>query len=138
MNNVVKRLAGYYGLLQIVHISSLAYGGYVILRSGRMTFLAQPPLEGWSPQVIPFLLGLGIADAFAAGLGIYFSYQAVVKNTIESRLGLVSTSIALASALTFLVGTLSSGAWAQHPFEYLSMVVLFSPIPFLFLILLRE
>jgi hypothetical protein len=120
-----------------VHFSLLTWGGIVILRSGKLIFLALPPAEGWSPQVIPFLMGLGLADAFAAGIGIYFTYQALIKKSWHLFLGLISISIALASALVFLVGTISSGAWILNPIEYLSMVVLFSPIPPLYFLLLR-
>jgi hypothetical protein len=133
----IKRLTLYYGLLQTVHLSLLAWGGYIIFRTGRMIFLALPPLEGWSPQVVPFLMGLGIADAFAAGLGIYFAFQAVMNESWRLDLAMVSITIAVTSALVFLVGTLATGAWSHNLVEYLSMVVLFSPIPLLFFRLSR-
>jgi hypothetical protein len=137
MFKIIKRLTAYYGLLQLVHFSFLTWGGYMILRSGKLIFLALPPLEGWSPQVVPFLMGLGLADGIAAGIGVYFAYQGVVKKSWYLNLGLISISIALASAVVFLVGTLASGAWKENPTEYLSMVVLFSPIPLLYFLLLK-
>ena len=133
----IKGLTAYYGLLQLVHFSLLTWGGIVMFHSGRLIFLALPPSDGWTTQVIPFLLGLGLADAFAAGMGIYFAYQALARRSWNLNLGLSSISIALASAVVFLVGTLSSGAWKQNPVEYLSMVVLFSPIPLLYFKLVK-
>ena len=132
----IKGLSAYYGLLQITHFSLLTWGAFVILRKQKLIFLALPPAEGWSHQVIPFLMGLGLADAFAAGMGIYFVYQALTKKSWNLILGLISLTIAIASALVFLVGTLSSGAWAQNPIEYLSMVLLFVPVPILYIKLL--
>ena len=136
MVKTIKGLTAYYGLLQLTHFSLLTWGGFMILRTGKLIFLALPPLEGWSPQVTPFLMGLGLADAIAAGMGIYFAFQALVKKCWYINLGLISISIALASALVFLVGTISAGAWYQNPIEYLGMVVLFLPVPLLYFILI--
>jgi hypothetical protein len=138
MNKTFKAYALYYGFLQSLHVCLLFVSGLIFLRTGNVGFLALPPAAGWSDQVIPFLLGLGIADAIAAGMGIAFVYRGFIRKTWHFNLGLASISIALASALIYLVGTLSAGAWSQNPMAYIVMVILFSPVPLLYLSLFRK
>ncbi len=137
-SKVLRYLAAYYGLLQLSHLGFLGRALVSYLRAGTLPFPASPPDSGWSRQVLPFLFGMGAADALAAGLGIIFAVLLVFKGRIKPALGLVSLVIALTSALVFTVGTIASGAWGSHPGEYVSLVIVFSPLPLLFASLLGE
>lgn len=132
----LRYLAAYYGLLQLSHLIFLGRALVMYLGGATLPFPASPPVQGWSQQVVPFLFGMGAADALAAGLGIGFSALLIFKRRMETTLGLISLVIALTSALVFAVGTIPSGAWGDHPGEYAILVIGFSPLPFLFVPLL--
>ena len=131
-------LAGYYGILQIVHLFLLGRAGIIIIRTGRVPFPAQSPPGGWNFTTLPFLLGMGAADVFAASLGIYFVSQLFIKKQIKSVTGIISLTVALTSGLIFLIGTIPSGAWNQHFIAYLAMVIGFSPLLPLYLFILKN
>lgn len=129
-------LTGYYGLLQISHLVTLIWAGSVLLRTGQVPFPAQPPPGGWQSQALPFLLAMGVLDAAAAGLGVYFAFSWHSHGRWKARVGLVSTSMALTSAAVFAAGTWAAGVWLQHPFSYFGMLVLSLPVFPLFWLLL--
>ena len=124
----LKYLAGYYGILQTVHLLLLARAGLCLLSTGTVPFPALPPANGWSAQVIPFLLGMGALDGAAAGLGVFSAISLFGKNRFDSRLWMLSLEIALTSAMIFTAGTLASGAWNYHPAAYILLVIFFSPL----------
>jgi len=130
--------AGYYGILQSLHLLFLVRAGFILVKTGAIPFPAPPPELGWSTQVIPFLLAMGTLDAAAAFLGIFSSINLVRKNHLDSRPWMLSLVIALTSALIFAVGTFASGAWMDHPTAYGILVVFFSPIFPLFIMILRR
>jgi len=136
--NRFKYLAGYYGILQLIHIFFLGRAGLTLLRYGTVPFPASPPPDGWDAVVIPFLMGMAAADVIAASLGIYFSYSLLIKSKFKPVAGIISLTIALSSAIVYLVGTLPSGAWVQNPLSYLIVLLAFSPIVPLYFLLVRE
>jgi hypothetical protein len=137
MNRRFRFLAGYYSVLQILHLFFLGRAGLILRVSGRIPFPASPPAGGWAPEVIPFLMGMAAADVIAAGLGIYFSWSLLVKGQLKPLPGIISLTIALSSAVVYLVATLPAGAWSQNPVSYLIVVLAFSPIVPLFIDLIR-
>ncbi len=123
-----KYLAGYYGILQTVHLLLLARAGLYLMSTGTVPFPALPPANGWSVQVIPFLLGMGVLDGAAAGLGIFSAISLFGKKRFDYRFWMLSLGIALTSGLIFTAGTLTSGAWNYHPAAYILLVIFFSPL----------
>ena len=123
-----RLLAGYYGLLQISHLITLTWAGSVLFRTGQMPFPAQPPPGGWTDQALPYLLAMGVLDAAAAGLGIWFARSVILKEDPKLKIGLVSTTMALTSAGVFAVGTWAAGVWLRYPLSYFGMLVLSLPV----------
>lgn len=143
MNNLqpppaMRFLTGYYGILQSIHLLLLTRAGWFLLQGRAIPFPAPPPPGGWSGSALPFLLGMGLVDLFAIGLGLDFVYKYFLQDRLLIKLGLISLTAALSSGLIYLIGTFPSGAWQANPVAYLVVVVFFGPIvPFYFL-LLRE
>jgi hypothetical protein len=144
MNNpqpppIVRVLIGYYGILQSSHLFLLARAGWFVLQGRAIPFPAPPPPGGWSDSALPFLLGMGLVDLFAIGLGLVFVYNYFLQDRLLIKLGLISLTAALSSGLIYLVGTIPSGAWQTNPVAYLVVVVFFCPIvPFFFLVLRKN
>ena len=82
------------------------------------------------------MLGLGFTDTISILLGILFSYQAIFKDRLNRRLGVISLTAFITGAVVFAFGTFPTGAWAAHPFAYGIMVVLFLPSIWLYIWLL--
>ena len=125
-------LAGYYGILQSLHLIMLARAGLIFLLSGNIPYPALPPAAGWTPQELPYLMGMGALDAGAACLGVFAAYSFIKNDRFVARYWVLSMGIALTSAILFTVGTLPSGAWIDHPIAYGSLVIFFSPLFLLF------
>jgi hypothetical protein len=134
---MLQTLILYYGILQSVHLLALLRAGYLFSRLNRMPFPAPPPAGGWTPQAVPFLIGMGLVDGFAIILALIFAYTWVTRRQVLTRLGLISLTIAGASAAIFAIGTFASGAWAAHPLAYGIMVILFAPLLPFFVLLAR-
>ena len=130
-------LIGYYGLLQTFHSLLLIRAGWFLLRGREIPFPAPPPPGGWTESALPFLLGMGLVDLFAIGFGLIFVSAFFTRKAVLGTLGLISVTGALASGITYLVGTLPSGAWQANPLAYLAVLVLFSPILPLYYFLLK-
>ena len=137
-NKWFSLLAGYYGLLQTMHIIFLSRAGLLVLQTGRVPFPAAPPPGGWNDAVLPFLMGMAAADVVAACLGIYFSYSQLIKKRFKPVIGIISLTIALSSAVVYLVGTLPSGAWIHNPISYLIVILAFLPIIPLYILLVSK
>jgi len=131
---MLKRyLTAYYGMLQIIHLMILGRASVIYAQLNILPFPASPPPQGWSPQVIPFLFGLGAVDALAAGLGVFWAADIFITHKMNEVLwGQISLSAAISSALVFAVGTLATGAWLFHPQEYFGMAIVFMPVVLLF------
>ncbi len=138
-NNFQRNLTIYYGVLQSAHLLTLIRAGLIILQTGELPFPAPSPTGGWTPQAMPFLVGMGVVDALAISLALVFVYQSIVRKNELPLIGIISMTIAIASAVLFAVGTFPSGAWSAHPLAYGLMVVLFAPvIPLYFMLLQTE
>ena len=121
-------LVAYYGVLQLFHLLFLARAGLLLITQGWVPFPASPPPGGWPESVLPFLMGMGAVDVAAASLGIYFSYKYILQDDLVLPAGWISLSIALASGVIYLFGTLPRGAWEANPVSYLIVVLVFSPV----------
>ena len=134
----MRNLILYYGIIQCVHILMLTRAGIILILGNQVPFPILPPVNGWHSQTFPFLLGLAVIDLAAIIMGIIFTFQLVIKARINWLLGILSLTIAIASAIVFAIGTYASGAWNSHPISYWVMVLLFTPALFLYLQLLRS
>ena len=134
---VFRYLVGFYCFLQTMHLFFLGRAGYILLKTGNVPFPASPPSGGWVKMVIPFLMGMAAADVVAAGLGIYFAYSLFINEIFKPLAGVISLTIALSSALIYLIGTLPAGAWVQNPISYLIVILAFSPILPLYVLLVQ-
>ena len=135
--SILKPLMIYYGLLQIMHLLTLAYAGILILQGNPAPFPILPPPGGWSDQAMAFLYGLAGTDIIGILLGILFAYRFTVQKRFNRRLGILSLTVFITGALVFGAGTLPSGTWAAHPFAYWAMVALFLPSLVLYYQLMR-
>ncbi len=137
LNSLPQLLLLYYGLLQTLHLLTLARAGLLIAGGNPAPFPILPPPQGWAEQTMPFLFGLAGTDVIGIILGIIFSYRAVVKEDTNHRLGILSLTIFITGAIVFGAGTFPSGAWAAHPIAYWAMVVLFLPCISLYFMLIK-
>jgi hypothetical protein len=137
-NKVFRYLVGFYGFLQTMHLFFLGRAGYILLKTGNVPFPAAPPPGGWDTVVIPFLMGMAAADVVAAGMGIYFAYSLFSNDKFKPLTGVISLTIALSSAIVYLIGTLPAGSWVHNPISYLIVILAFSPIVPLYVLLVRE
>ncbi len=128
----------YYGVLQTLHLLTLARAGLLILSGDPAPFPILPPPEGWSAQAMAFLYGLAGVDVIGIILGIRFAVQNTIQQRFNPRLGIVSLTVFISGAVVFAAGTFPSGAWAAHPASYLIMVALFAPSVLPYLLLLRQ
>ena len=135
---MLKRyLTAYYGILQITHLMVLGRASVIFAQSNVLPFPASSPPQGWSPQVIPFLFGLGAVDALAAGLGVFWAARVLLTHKRDDKFwGQISLCTAISSALVFAVGTIATGAWFNHPQEYFGMAVAFMPVVFIFFVMI--
>jgi len=133
-----KKLALYYGLLQSLHMLTLARAGLLILQGAAYPFPILPPPGGWAEQSMAFLFGLAGMDIIGILLGILFAGQVLFERKLNRLLGFLSLTIFIIGAVVFAAGTFPSGAWAAHPVAYGSMVILFAPALLLYLFLLKD
>jgi len=134
----LRILIFYYGLLQTLHLLTLARAGILILQGVESPFPILPPPGGWTDQAMAFLYGLAGTDLIGILLGIIFAYKFLFKGEFNRRLGILSLTIFITGALVFGASTYPSGAWAAHPAAYWVMVALFIPSVFLYIFLLRS
>jgi hypothetical protein len=125
---LARLLVAYYGVVEVTHSFALAWAGIKLILTGRIGFPAPPPPEGWSLQVIPFLVGTGVVDAINVVVAFAFVYGYFTKARWRWGLGTVTLTIAAYSAITFAFGTIASGAWGHNPAGYLSLVAVFTPV----------
>ncbi len=134
----MRILVLYYGILQSLHLLTLARAGLVILQDVAYPFPLLPPPGGWETQSMAFLFGLAGTDVLGILLGIIFSAQFLIKRKLNRTLGILSLTIFITGAVVFGAGTFPSGAWEVHPVAYGVMVVLFAPALLLYFTLLRN
>jgi hypothetical protein len=128
INKIHKWLIAYYGILQSLHILTLARAGIILWLYNKTPFPILPPAGGWTSQTMPFLYGLAGMDVMGILLGIIFAWQHLFKKQFKPILGLVSQTIFFSGAIVFAAGTFPTGAWSAHPLSYWLMVLLFVPI----------
>ena len=133
---IIHILVCYYGLLQSLHLLTLARAGFILFIQRGIPFPILPPPGGWHTQTLPFLFGLAAVDLVAIITGIIFAYRMVFADRFDWLLGVLSLTIATASAIVFGVGTFSSNAWATYPTGYWIMVILFTPVIILYVYIL--
>lgn len=123
-------LAGYYVILQVSHLALISRAGWILVSTGKVIFPDIPPADGLSPQVLPFLVGMEVLDAIAAGLGIYCVFSLFTRKHVDIKYWMTSLGIALTSAMIFTIGTINSSSWQEHPMAYLApWSVFLSPLP---------
>jgi hypothetical protein len=127
-------LVAYCGLIQSVHIIALVRSYSLFRQSGEITFLAQPPPGGWSPQAEHFLISLGAIDFINALLVLVFVYGYFLQARWWYWLGTSTLTVSIITALVYAYGTIASGAWGGNPVEYLILVFVFIPITILFIL----
>jgi hypothetical protein len=123
-----RLLVAYYGLLEAVHLAVLAWAGLRLVSTGSFGFPAAPPPGGWSPQVVPFLVGTAVLDALNVGLAWAFVYGYWTRARWRWWVGGISLTATLYSAIVFVVGTLASGAWQHRPAGYVAMAIVALPV----------
>jgi hypothetical protein len=135
----LKVLIAYYGILQSLHLLTLIRAGYIMLLQGEPApFPILPPPGGWEEQTMPFMIGLAGMDVLGIILGIYYSFKTLFKKEHKPLLGILSITIFISGAVVFAAGTYPSGAWTAHHLSYWIMVILFAPVPFLYIKLLKS
>jgi hypothetical protein len=135
---ILKLLSGYYGVLQFFHLLLLTRAGWFLIRGQQIPFPAPPPQGGWAQAALPFLLGMGLVDVFAIGLGLVFVYSLLFRDDLQLTIGLISLTAAISSGIVYLIGTIPSGAWGANPLAYLAVLLLFSPVLPLYLSLIKQ
>ena len=117
----------YYGMLQMLHIIMLVRAAVTFARSASIGFQALPPAGGWTLQAQHFLIATGLVDALNVGLALLFVYAVFRNKWWSLRLGLVTLTLTLYSAVVFVYGTFMSNAWQANPLGYALVAVLFFP-----------
>jgi hypothetical protein len=135
-NHTMKRLTLYYGILQSLHLLTLARAGLLIIQGDFSPFPIPSAPGGWTDQALNFMFGLAGMDVIGIALGIVFALRFLKHGAMNRTLGLLSLIIFISGAIIFAVGTFFSGAWSAHPIAYGAMAVLFAPCILLFASLL--
>ena len=133
----LRLLSYYYSILQLCHLIFLSRAGFIYLSGGQIPFPAQPPPGGWASETIPFLLGMGAVDAFAAGMALYAGWILITKAVFEEKIWVLSLNIAISSAIVFCFGTIPTGTWGANSVGYGILGVVFAPLPFYYAYLMR-
>ncbi len=129
-------LVGYFAVLEIAHLLVLSGAGWRVMQTGAFGFPAPPPAAGWSEQSLPFLLATGVVDAINVFIALIFVYRFFKQKPGWPIWAAVSLTAAVYSAVVFVWGTVTSGAWARHPVAYGGIAAAFAPVGLLILHLL--
>jgi len=126
--NIRNILVAWFGSVQVLHFLALVRAMIIYSRTATLPFPALPPDDGWSIQAEYFLIGNGIIDAMNIVLSLVFVYGYFKSKSWSPKVGLISLTVLLYSALIFAYGTINAGAWSAYPLAYWSMAVLYAPI----------
>jgi hypothetical protein len=135
---VFRWLVAYYGVLQAVHLIVLGFGLVQYIRCGTIGFPAPAPPAGWSDHAEAFLLGNGFLDAIIGGAALVYVIAFFKKEPWSGILGIGCLTASLCSGVFFVFGTVVSGAWSAHPVNYITLLLVFTPIVLLFLLTVRS
>jgi hypothetical protein len=122
-----KFLVGYVGLIQLFHFVVLVRAALLYSQAGKLGFPASPPQAGWHNQATPFLLATGAVDAVNVIFILLFVFAYFCKKWWWRPLGIMTMSIFVYSAVLYVAGAMTSGAWQLHIWEYLSVVIALLP-----------
>lgn len=123
-----KLLVLYFGLIEIAHIVALAQAAVRLALTGTIPFPAPPPPGGWSTQVRPFLISMGLLDAVNVVIALAFVYGYFAEARWRWCVGAVSLTAATYSAILYACGAVVSGAWAHNAAAYWSVAVAYFPV----------
>ncbi len=128
-------LVGYYGVFQAGHVVL-----NVLYLSGLRPIqdFPPPPAEGWHPQATAFLTASGLIDTAIALLALYFVAAFFGGRRRALWAGLVSLATYMYTTFTFNYAVVATGAWAQHPVEYVVLNAATIPLVLLFAVVVRD
>ena len=123
-------LVGYYGVFQAGHVvfNVVYLSGFRPIQE-----FPWPPAEGWHPQATAFWTATGLIDTAIALLALYF--VAAFFGGLQRRAlwaGLVSLATYMCTIFVFNYTVIATGAWAQHPVEYVALNAATIPLILLF------
>ena len=116
-----------------VDILSPCGSGRQAVRSGR-----PPPAEGWHPQATAFWTATGLIDTAIALLALYFVAAFFGGRRRALWAGLVSLATYMCTIFVFNYTVVATGAWAQHPVEYVVLNAATIPLVLLFAVVIRN
>ena len=128
-------LVGYYGVFQAGHVvlNVLYFSGLRPIQD-----FPPPPAEGWHPQATAFLTASGLIDTAIALLALYFVAAFFGGRRRALWAGLVSLTTYMFNTFTFNYTVVATGAWAQHPVEYVVLNAASIPLVLLFAVVVRD
>jgi hypothetical protein len=128
-------LVGYYGVFQAGHVvlNLLYLSGLRPIQD-----FPPPPAEGWHPQATAFLTASGLIDTAIALLALYFVAAFFGGRRRALWAGLVSLATYMYTTFTFNYAVVATGAWAQHPVEYVVLNAATIPLVLLFAVVVRD
>jgi hypothetical protein len=133
----LRSFSYYYAILQLFHLTFITRAGIIFISRGQIPFPAQPPMSGWANETIPFLFGMGVVDAVAAGMTLYAFWALISKEEFLIKVWVLSINIALTSAIVFCFGTIPSSAWETNPIGYGILGLVFTPLFVYYVCLMR-
>ena len=126
---------GYYGVFQAGHVVF-----NVVYLSGLRPIqeFPWPPAEGWHPQATAFWTAIGLIDTAIALLALYFVAAYFGGRRRALWTGLVSLATYMCIIFAFNYTVVATGAWAQHPVEYVVLNAATIPLVLLFAVVIRN
>ena len=97
-----------------------------------------PPAEGWHPQATAFWTATGLIDTAIALLALYFVAAFFGGRRRALWAGLVSLATYMCTIFVFNYTVVATGAWAQHPVEYVVLNAATIPLVLLFAVVIRN
>jgi hypothetical protein len=123
-------LIGAFALIQLMHLTSLAWELGQLAAGHPFSLLAPAPSGGWSFSTQLVLVALGSLDGILAPMSLVFAWGWFRHRHWASRLGVVVLAGPAVTAVAFAFVTIPSGAWTMHS-AYSIEAVLYLPIAIL-------
>ena len=132
---VMPWLVGYYGVFQAGHLvlNVVYFSGLRPIQD-----FPPPPAEGWHPQATTFWTSMGLIDTAIALLALYFVAAFFGGRRRALWAGLISLTTYMYNTFTFNYTVVATGAWAQHPVEYVVLNAASIPLVLLFAVVVRD